>query len=240
VGVRGRFATKADLERVFYQRLLERFDADKDGKLEREELLMGLTAMSGGDLQKGFNLDDAGINSLFERLDADGSGALEETELLRYLRSAEFQSSRVAATIMAYVLDGQLGVEEMMTGFRRPHLESMGPVEGITRDGKVMVGSQTLDVENELYGLERSSGMIVKEHIPGYVKMALQMLYKAGDLAKLGAVRSALSAFSAHEGAEKDSHESAETIQDFRVCHIQRILLPPSQAWCKTHRQPRR
>jgi len=215
VGVRGRFSSKTDLERVFYSRLLECFDGDKDGQLVKEELLMGLSALSHGDINGGLGMDDKGINELFARLDIDGSGALEESELLRYLRSAEFQSSRVAGTIMAYVLDGQGGVEEMMTGFKQPNVGVVGKLGEVKPGGVVMAGAEALDTLQELYALERRTGMVVKEHIPGYVRMALNMLYKAGDLAKLSGVKAALSQFSAHEGHEKNDPESASTIADF-------------------------
>lgn len=215
VGVRGVFSSKVDLERVFFSRLLERFDGDKDGKLEKEEILMGLSALSHGDINKGLGMDDEGIEELFERLDADGSGTLEESELLRFLRSAEFQSSRMAATIMAYVLDGQGGVQEMMTGFKDPDARRVGQLQAVRGGGKILAGAEELDTVGELYGMERRTGMVVKEHIPGYVRMALNMLYKAGDLAKLSGVRAALSQFSAHEGAEKNDPSSVDGIADF-------------------------
>lgn len=160
---------------------------------------------------------DDEVLQLFSRIDVDKNDLLDRDELLAYLRSAEFQSKPFGYQLLAYLADGALGARTAIMD-----LYSTVHVVGETKHGADVValrdGANITRDKDGLLVYDAVSGLIVKEHIPGYVKMAMDLLYKAvmgSRFVSKAVVRGLLWGMTAKEGRRMDSRASAGQIPAF-------------------------
>lgn len=228
VTVRARFTDKAELERSFLTSLLEYCDRDGDRKLDYHEFYLALSAIAQA---AGGGFEDAAARELFQRLDADHSNSLEEDELLRFLRSAEFQTKPMAAQMLAFLADGPAGVSKAITGFFSGVDSERKTAHG-PQIAHVAHGAEELVATEKLFVKDRETGLVLEEHIPVYVKSALNMLYKSifgSGFAKLAGVRATLQSMSEREGRAKSDPKSADDIPAFVEqygINMDEVLLP--------------
>ena len=94
--LRAVFQPKDRVEAWFFRRLLQEFDSNADGSLDAAEIAAMLEAL-------GQKLDGDQLDDLLRRYDSNGDGVLEYAELLAWLRSAEFHSLPMGASLLSFL-----------------------------------------------------------------------------------------------------------------------------------------
>eukprot|EP00123_Amoebidium_parasiticum_P015577 comp23042_c0_seq1/m.36864 comp23042_c0_seq1/g.36864 ORF comp23042_c0_seq1/g.36864 comp23042_c0_seq1/m.36864 type:complete len:1024 (-) comp23042_c0_seq1:370-3441(-) len=215
--LRIKYTTQDDVERWFFRRLLDEFDEEGRGHLNHEEVMAVLESMTSG-----HKLGDDYLDNLLKRLDKDGDGQLKEEELVEYLRSAEFQSQPMSYTLLAFLADGAAGLSSLISNT----YTTTGTYHKDTRAGAgiltVRDGDRVIKTIRNLRVLDRTTGLLVEEHIPKYIKIALRLLYST--LAGKGTtgtkrVQRFLKRMSVKEGLKMDSPESVSQIRPFIATH---------------------
>eukprot|EP01138_Halocafeteria_seosinensis_P016239 gb/GECG01016569.1/.p1 GENE.gb/GECG01016569.1/~~gb/GECG01016569.1/.p1 ORF type:complete len:1057 (+),score=141.89 gb/GECG01016569.1/:1-3171(+) len=208
------FSNKDEVERWYFGSLMNEFDFNEDGKLSKAEFTAVLSALSHW---SGKTWSDEQVELLFSYLDIDSNGELEEDELLAYLRSADFQSKPLGYQLLTYLADGVTSSSgALMDLYSTVHSageSSAGADVVAIRDG----GNVTRDKDGLLV-YDATSGLIVREHIPGYVKTAIDLLYKAvigSKFVPFTVVRGLLWAMTIKEGKKMSSTKSARKIPGF-------------------------
>ena len=206
------YQTKADVERWFFTSIMQEFDADGSGKLNATEFAAVLAALGRASHGEGLSSDE--VARLFRRLDTSGDERLDEVELLNYFRSAEFQSKPLGYSLLNFIADGQTGARGVVMDL----YDTVQPL-GETRTGAdvalIREGGRTTTSLTKLSVFDATTGLLVQEHIPGYVKIALDLLYKEHLVADNPVVRRLLRAMSMREGVRMNSAESARDIPSF-------------------------
>lgn len=201
------FTPKAVAEKLFYCGLWEQFDADKSGSLDRVEVAAMMDTLR-------VNMSDADIDKFVASVDADGSGQLDQEEVLRLLQSGEFQSSALSSQMMSFLLDGKEGLERMISGD-----DTTSSVKMV--NGHAVRTTSTGEEDSDDMGLllfDRNSGMMLHEHIPWYIKVALKSMYRSGlgrKVAQTQKVRNMLVAQSQAEGKKMNDPASKAKITGF-------------------------
>ncbi len=206
------FIAKADMEATFFEQLVAHFDKDGDAKLDRIEVGAMMDLL-------GTDMSQEAQDKFFDSVDKDGSGVLEKGEILGMFNSAEFQSNAMSYSLLTYLLDGKEGMEKMSTGIFDP--VSMTKQAGVTV-ASVDTGSGAEVDDMGLIVMDRASGLLLHEHIPSYIKMALKSMYRSGlgkKLAETKKVRSMLVAQSRNEGHHMDDPKSKAKIPGFIALH---------------------
>ena len=227
VQVKFSFSSKAEAEAWFMRSLMDQFDTDGDGKLSVEELAGMLTVLTSA-----FPGDGAGDKAaadavrgeagrLMAMLDTSGDQQVDEGEVMAILRSTEFQTGPFGYSILNFLADGYEARHALM------NLHPIVRKAGESAAGADMVtvsagGVSTVDRDG-LMVFDDATGITVREHIPGYVKAALDVAYKglfdSTAFVQSSAMRAMLRAMTVKEGKHMNSSASAAEIPDFVSAH---------------------
>jgi phosphatidylserine decarboxylase precursor len=165
----------------------------------------------------GHSMAPAELSALFTKLDASGDGKLDSAEILRWFRSAEFQTTPFAVSLLSFLSDGREGLQHVFNDITDVAKSS----EKRTRSGAAVLvldeGHKSLTVDQGLKVLDRETGLIMTEHIPQFVKMAIGLMYNGigNRLTGSAAVRGLLKRLSEKEGAIMNSPDSRKKIAPF-------------------------
>lgn len=215
---------KADAQAWFVRGLLEQFDTNGDGKFSVPELACMMSVLKAGSDRDAVDAHtyEKEAAELMARLDSSQDNLLDSEELIAFLMSHDFQHSPFGYSIVNFLADGVEGRLAMMDLYpiARQAGETSGGADIITVQSGM--GAAATDVDG-LAVWDDTTGLIVREHIPRFVKMALDMAYKgvlsSGALARTAAMRSILRKLTAHEGAHMSSKDSRSMIQPFIAAH---------------------
>jgi len=180
------------IEADFFENLLNDFDVNNNGKLDKIEVAQMLCYL---DAQT--NVDD-----FMNRFD-DYDNELTRQEVLKMLTDSQFQESEDAPKFILYHLNSNKDLDpfsnKLMEGlFRAPLNEA--------------TARTTLEVRS------RKTGIIVNEHIPGYIQFAFNLMYKNSTgklLSGTDAVQKILLKMSVDKGKQFDKPESVQNIATF-------------------------
>ena len=212
---------KVEIESRFARSALAQFDANADGELDEAETISMLAAcrieLSGDELEALFI-------ALGAPSDADGGHRVSGEALVRFCVAQGFAGRPMAFTLLSFLADGAaVGRGATLAGFSRVVDAADTPTAAGAGRLLVHAGNGRLLVDElGLVCLERATGLIVAEHIPRYVKLAISLMYHSSlgrTLTSSAAVRAALRALSVHEGAHMDSPSSAAAIAAFVHAH---------------------
>jgi phosphatidylserine decarboxylase precursor len=198
------FTPRAVAEQLFFEGLWRHFDTDSSGALDRVEVAAMMDTLR-------VNMSDEEMEQFVKSVDANSDGQLDHDEVLGLLRSGNFQASALSAQMMQFLLDGKEGLERMIS--------SIG--DGVTMVNGSAVRNTSSGTDADDMGLlifDRNSGMMLHEHIPWYIKVALKSMYRSGvgrSMAQTSAVRSMLVAQSVAEGKKMDDPASKAKIPGF-------------------------
>eukprot|EP01134_Creolimax_fragrantissima_P006788 CFRG6788T1 len=213
------FNLSADLEEWFLTRLLDEFDSDRNGVLSDVEFEAAMEAID-------CNVDD--LSTVFKELDIDGNGTLDKNEILAYLRSPAFVCRPMTYSLLSFLADGKMGLDRLIHS-------TYSNVSSYTQaNGKNILAVQDGDrVKTGLLMVQdRKSGLLVEEHIPKFVKIALNIMYRDSLGQKLihrHRVNQLLKSMSEREGRRMDDKSSQKNIWKFVQEHdlnIDELLLP--------------
>ena len=215
---------KEQAQAWFVRGLLEQFDTDGDGKFSVPELACMMSVLKAGSDRDAVDATtyEKEATELMARVDSSQDNLLDSDELIAFLMSHDFQHSPFGYSIVNFLADGVEGRLAMMDLY--PIAKQAGETSGGADIISVQsgMGGAAADVDG-LAVWDDATGLIVREHIPRFVKMALDMAYKGvlstGALARTGAMRSILRKLTAHEGAHMSSADSRSMIQPFIAAH---------------------
>ncbi len=208
----GRYTGKADAEQRFVNGVLSRFDSDASDTLDYGEVAALLTALQ--------NFTPEELAAMFKKLDKDGSGSVSKEELVAWFQSPDFSTSPTAFSLLAFIADGP---EAAVMGAFNDVSSAASTSQKKTRSGagQLVVQDAADHVVTDASGLiclDRRTGLLVQEHVPKYVKLALSLMYhsKIGSSLVSGkAARMALRTLSLQEGKHHDSPKSKANIAHF-------------------------
>jgi phosphatidylserine decarboxylase len=208
----------------FVRGLLEQFDTDGDGKFSLPELACMMSVLKAGSDRDAIDAStyEAEASALMNQLDSSNDQLLDTEELLAFLMSHDFQHSPFGYSIVNFLADGVEGRLALMDLY--PIAQQAGETSGGADIVSVHqgMGAPAHDTDGLLVW-DDTTGLVVREHIPRFVKMALDMAYKgvlsSGALARTGAMRAILRKLTAHEGAHMASASSKSMIQPFIIAH---------------------
>lgn len=198
------FSPRLVCENLFFQGLWKHFDSDDSGSLDRVEVAAMMDTLR-------VNMTDDEIDKFVTSVDSNSDGQLDQSEVMELLRSGQFQSSALSAQMMQFLLDGREGLERMIS--------SIG--EGVKMVNGAAVATSSSGDDSDDMGLlifDRNSGMMLHEHIPWYIKVALKSMYRSGvgrKMAQTSKVRSMLVAQSVGEGKKMNDPSSKSKIAGF-------------------------
>ena len=213
---------KVAVEARFARAVLAQFDANGDGMIDEAEAAAMLAACS-------VELAPDALAELFATLSAAGAGAdaagarhVSGEALVKYLVEHGFAGRPMVMTLLNFLAQGPGGsgaatLAELSSVVSEGAKNSAGA-------GRLQIheGGRILVDELGLVCIERSTGLLVAEHIPTYVKVAISLMYHSTvgkALTSSHAVRSALRALSVREGAFMDSIKSKAGIAPFVAAH---------------------
>jgi phosphatidylserine decarboxylase len=146
--------------------------------------------------------------------------------LVKWLVTSGFSQRPMAFMMLSFLADGPAGARAgAATIADISRLVESATERTAAGAGKLLVhegGGHVLVDELGLVCIERSTGLLVSEHIPHYIKVAVSLMYHsvAGKaLTSSAAMRAALLALSRHEGEAMDSPRSRRGIAAFVAAH---------------------
>eukprot|EP01083_Nonionella_stella_P062144 161659_1 len=141
---------RRELEDSVSTMILDEYDADKSGMLDRSEVMEMVTTVSP-------EFDLADFDDWFDSIDTDKSGALDREELVNYMQTSDFQSSAFMIVLVHQYLSGDPSAvtSQLMEGFAFDHKRK---------------SSKKIAVR------ERESGLVVNENIPTYIIQAMRLM----------------------------------------------------------------
>jgi hypothetical protein len=213
---------KVAVEARFARAVLAQFDTNGDGAIDEAEAAAMLAACS-------VELAPDALAELFATLGAAGAGTdaagarrVSGEALVQYLVEHGFAGRPMMMTLLNFLAQGPGGsgtatLAELSSVVSEGAKSSAGA-------GRLQIheGGRILVDELGLVCIERSTGLLVAEHIPAYVKIAISLMYHSTvgkALTSSHAVRSALRALSVREGAFMDSRKSKSGIAPFVAAH---------------------
>jgi hypothetical protein len=205
------FETKEAVEQWFFGRLMTEFDSDQSGNLDKTEMLAMIHTL-------GAQMTEVEILSLIQALDADKDGRLSSVELLRWFRSAAFQRTPMAYSLLAFLADGRKGLDELVNDVTRVasstnrSTNAGAAILSVNEADKVVLADRGLKI------YDRKTGLVLTEHIPTFVATAINLMYHSAVgsiLTNSTAVRAMLARMSAKEGAKMNKPESRAKIPEF-------------------------
>jgi len=183
---------REEVQDQFFRKLLDEFDADNDGTLDKSEIDAMLEAL-------GIELPHDQFEMFWQASDRDQSNAIDGDEAVIFLRCLLFQSPDTANRVLNFIVNG---------------IESM-------RDRLMEVADPQRD-ENNIIILDRQTGILVKENIPVYIKVAIKSMFqlRAGRLV-MGTheMVNLLTKLSVKQGIKYDDPKSAADIPAFVKLH---------------------
>lgn len=186
--------SRKSIEEGFYNWLIQKYDINGDGYLEKEEVKAMFAILK-------MDATDASSDEFFNKFDKNGDEKLDPKEVVAMLGDSQFQDSDLSPQLMLNYLrkDDTPLSSVLMTGFSRAE-------ETSTR--KVI----TLK--------DRKTGLLVQENIPSYIWMSMRLLYdnKTGRMLTHNA-KKVLTKMSKEKGEEYDKPHSAKEIPDFIKLH---------------------
>jgi len=213
------FRSRSQLDSWFFKRLMDYFDTDHDGTLDKEEWSLMFETLSGNvpsDTRTSLG-SESQWGSLFDTIDAGEDGHLQRDELLRYLTSAEFRSSPLSYALLAFLADGEVGVANMFMGAHM-RADQAGESASGARVAEIQEGEASVKDTLGLTIIDRTTGLTLREFIPSYIRTAMKLMYRSflGSAAvKSGVVIKMLQHMSAEQGKVMDSHKSKQKIPSF-------------------------
>ena len=214
------------LENHLVDELWEQFDTDRSGTLNRTEVAAMLDTLNIGsgavkvDELVQDDTSSAMVSNFVQLLDANNDGQIDKAEFAKLLNSAEFQTSPLSYTLLAFVLDGKEALSRMVYGRTSSVRAALG--SGGQTIAAVDSGGSNITDDMGLTIFDRHTGLLLHEHIPNFVKVALKAMYRGGfgrKVAETAALKKMLVAQSRSEGLKMDKPESREKIAPFIAEH---------------------
>eukprot|EP01083_Nonionella_stella_P068242 181068_1 len=184
-----RLKPRQTVESEFYDALLQTFDTNNDGVLDKDEVMRMFATLKVPQKQQ----------DLFTKFDENNDSKWSQNDVKKLLHDSDFQGSELAPQLMSIYLDGALN------GDRQKHLMS-----GFTH--KATPSSQVIRV------MHRSTGLLVQEFIPSYAWYALKLMYDVElgmAIAQTTVAHQLLAAFSNARGEAMDEPDSVKQIPEF-------------------------
>lgn len=192
VTIVARLIPKEEIEKEFFAKFLAEFDSDNDGVLCREEVAGMIAAL-------GVDMTDQEFDEFWSSIDLDQSDEVSQDEALLLLRSLVFRSVESANRILHFLTGGIDALSNEL-------------IQSVPRHQN---GS-------EINVMDRDTGIIVKENIPTYIKVAMKSMFtnKAGRFV-ITSKRSVklLHNMSVKQGVKFDNPKSAAEIPAFIKLH---------------------
>ncbi|KNC79063.1 hypothetical protein SARC_08530 [Sphaeroforma arctica JP610] len=168
------------------------------------------------------------IERIFKDLDLDRNGTLDKDELMTYLRSPAFSCRPMTYSLLSFLADGQLGLDQLISS----SYSNVATLGG--KKNKSLLAVQDGDsIKTGLLMIQdRKTGLLMEEHVPKFVKMALNLMYRDGLGKKLvyrKRVNNLLKSMSEKEGRKMDHPHSKKKIHSFVAQHsldVDELLLP--------------
>jgi len=186
--------TRAEIEKDFYKSLLEKFDVNGDGYLNKDEVKRMFFYLK-------MDNDDVSSDDFFVKFDKNGDDKLDANEIEKILSDEQFQDSELAPQLILNHLrkDNSSLSSALMSGFSRAEE---------TNHRKMI----TLK--------DRKTGLLVQENIPSYIWLSMRLLYdnKTGRALSHN-VKNIFKKMSHEKGEEYDKPQSTKEIPAFIALH---------------------
>eukprot|EP01083_Nonionella_stella_P146625 461400_1 len=181
---------KQIVEREFYGVLIQTFDKNNDGVIDRYEVAEMFAALK---------MPEKDVDDFFAKFDENNDMKLDEQEVTKMLQDSDFQDSELATQLMAIYLGGDFN------GDFQKHLMS-----GFTHEPTST--SKVIKIK------DRETGLLIQEYIPTYVWYALKLMYDIKlnrAIVQSKVVMQILSQMSAKRGDKMDAPQSVQEIDPF-------------------------
>lgn len=139
---------KEVVEKKFYQALVETFDKNNDGVIDKNEVTEMFAELK---IPKD-------VDEFFNKFDENNDMKLDETEIIKMLQDSDFQGSELMPQLMGIYLRGDLSGDyqrHLMSGFTHKHSPT----------------SKIIKIK------DRGTGLLVQEFVPSYVWYSLKLIY---------------------------------------------------------------
>ena len=207
------YKSKSEVESAFLDGLWTHFDSDGNGTLSQIEVASMMDTIK-------CPMSDQQLITFMKTVDEDYDGELTREELTRFFNSAEFQNNPMSSNMLSYLLDGKDGLDHMVSGIS--DRLTMKPGAGGSSVAAVSTGNGHDEDDMGLIVFERSTGMLLHENIPSYIKIALKSMYRTGfgqKLTETSKIRSMLVQQSRAEGVKMNHPDSRAKIAPFIELH---------------------
>ncbi|MES1907495.1 MAG: hypothetical protein MHM6MM_000604 [Cercozoa sp. M6MM] len=211
--IRAALHSRETLEKEFVQWMIANFSTSETlDALTVDEFAEALTVTAGE------ALDLSAVEEFVGSADLDGDGRVQEQELMQFVASLQFQASPFMPLLLqAWLQTGRTDATQLMNGVTAAHSyfgvklyesRSMSDAELVEHP------PATLTVK------ERTTGLLVKEHIPAYVNVALKAMFGSAVARKLtrGSER-LMTTLSRRQGRLYDAARSKNEIPKFIALH---------------------
>eukprot|EP01134_Creolimax_fragrantissima_P003291 CFRG3291T1 len=217
LALRVKFVPKDEVEHWFFRRMLDEFDEDGDGKLSHKETQNVVEAI--GSIS---DLTQTQLEDLTMKLCGEEKDSIQEEDLIQYLQSPEFHTHPMSYSLLAYLSHRPDDLVTLIddiyeTAGTSDKTNTVGAAVLTIRDGerteKDMMGMKVLD---------RKTGLVVEEHIPKYIRIALKVIYnarKGKNATNHKRVQRILKRMSVKEGRRMNDSASVTQIRPFIKVH---------------------
>eukprot|EP00127_Corallochytrium_limacisporum_P005232 Clim_evm49s201 gene=Clim_evmTU49s201 len=175
------FATVQEAERGFWEVVASYFDADGNNTLDPVELAAMLNTI-------GTQLSDEEMDSLFGEMDTDKDGVISPLELYEYMSERAASENLIKINrcpVCAKGLDSTVCARDKMAhiGLCLKHnkavfdsevLGSLAETNGFISESKDLEQVQ----QSKILVKERTTGYVVEEAIPAYIRTAMKTMYR--------------------------------------------------------------
>lgn len=168
--ISGIFTSIESLQQSFLENALATFDANQDGVLQRTELLQLLATVHPG-------LTNEELDELLSTFDQNEDDTIESGEIAAALNSTQFQQHPLASAVLAYIMHGRAETQDMIAS-AYDNVAPLSASQAAVRAPKTSYATGGVSYEG-LFVLDRTTGLIVEEHIPANIRAALKSMYNS-------------------------------------------------------------
>jgi len=192
-------SSRADVEKAFLDSVFKTYDVDSNGNLDFDEFCSLCEMLKSP-------MSEIELKKIFNGADKNNSGRLNRNEVSSIIMSKQFQNEDMGRKLLLAMRKGT----EAVTSLAMTDVIEPASVYEPPKDGEAFSGDRILV-------LDRESGMLVNENIPGYIKTGMRMFYRSSNPSS--AMTAIFNKMTVNKGAEMNDPKSASQIDKFIETH---------------------
>eukprot|EP00490_Sorites_sp_Unknown_P023204 CAMPEP_0114668060 /NCGR_PEP_ID=MMETSP0191-20121206/35622_1 /TAXON_ID=126664 /ORGANISM="Sorites sp." /LENGTH=371 /DNA_ID=CAMNT_0001920209 /DNA_START=640 /DNA_END=1752 /DNA_ORIENTATION=+ len=198
-----KFINRNDIEKKFYESLIDSFDTNNNGTLEMDEVKSMIVTLKINDADSNNIIDP---QTFMDKFDTNFDQKLDKQEILTFLSDEDVIDSDIGPKLVLNYLQ-----KEDPSIYSDTHLmEGILEQQGDPRTAQVLLK-------------DRRTGLLVIEHTPSYVMLSYRLMYnsKVGrDVSGSRGLQSIIRGMSKLAGKKMDNPKSKKNIKGFVKQHL--------------------